>query len=300
VHNHHLCLSHGAYCAPGILLCTIVHDTACLSVCWVAQMAHSNLLLDERHRVIRERLAVDGRVIAADLARELGTSEDTIRRDLRELASLGECRRVYGGALSISPASGFFAERPTQDVDGKVALAREAAKLAAPGQIVFLAAGSTNLVIARTLPNDANMTVVTNAPAVALAVLGRTGFEVILVGGVMDVRAGAALGAQAVRDVSGMAPDICFVGACAVDPKLGVRAFGFEDAVFKRALLERSHVVVVASTNDELSTSAPFEVMPAADIDHLIVEHDAPAKLLSFFEQVGVRVHRSLAAEDKR
>jgi DeoR/GlpR family transcriptional regulator of sugar metabolism len=96
----------------------------------------------------------------------------------------------------------------------------------------------------------------------------------------MDVRAGAALGAHTVRDVSGMAPDICFVGACAVDPKLGVQAFGFEDAVFKRALLERSRVVVVASTNDKLSTSAPFEVMPAADIDHLILEHDAPTELL--------------------
>jgi DeoR/GlpR family transcriptional regulator of sugar metabolism len=145
-------------------------------------MAQSNLLLDERHRVIRERLALDGRVLAADLARELGTSEHTIRRDLRELAALGACRRVYGGALSISPASGTFAERPTQDVDRKAALAREAAKLVTPGQIVFLDAGSTNLAIARTFPNDANMTVVTNAPAIASAVLGRTGFEVILVG----------------------------------------------------------------------------------------------------------------------
>jgi DeoR/GlpR family transcriptional regulator of sugar metabolism len=266
----------------------------------ISQMAQPNLLLDERHRVIRDRLAVDGRVLANDLARDLGTSEDTIRRDLRELASLGCCRRVYGGALSISPASGTFAERQTQDVDRKAALAREAAKLAAPRQIVFLDAGSTNLAIARALPNDANMTVVTNAPAIASAVLGRTGFEVILIGGVMDVRAGAALGAQAVRDVSGMAPDICFVGACAVDTQLGVAAFGFEDAVFKRALLVRSRIVVVAATNDKLGTSAPFEVMPAADIDDLIVEHDAPTELLSFFEQIGVRVHRGSAAEDKR
>ena len=263
-------------------------------------MAQSNLLLDERHRLIRERLAVDGRVLAADLARDLGTSEDTIRRDLRELASLGCCRRVYGGALSISPASGTFAERQTQDVDRKAALAREAAKLAAPGK-------SSSWTPARPTSRSRGpfrtmqiMTVVTNSPAIASAVLGRTGFEVILIGGVMDIRAGAALGAQAVRDVSGMAPDICFVGACAVDPQLGVGAFGFEDAVFKRAVLERSRIVVVAVTNDKLGTSAPFEVMPAADIDHLIVEHDAPTELLSFFEQVGVRVHRSSAAEAER
>src|SRR5271154_4068492 len=123
-------------------------------------MSLPNLLLDERHRLIRVRLAAEGRVLAADLARDLGTSEDTIRRDLRELASLGECRRVYGGALSISPASGTMAERQTQDIDRKAALAREGAKLVVPGQIVFLDAGSTNLAIARALPNDANTTVV--------------------------------------------------------------------------------------------------------------------------------------------
>src|ERR1700729_2455516 len=130
-------------------------------------MSQPNLLLDARHRLIRKRLASEGRVLAADLARDLGTSEDTIRRDLRELAALGACRRVYGGALSISPASGTFAERQTQDNDRKAALAREAAKLAAPGQIVFLDAGSTNLAIAWAPPHGAQMTLVTKSPAIA-------------------------------------------------------------------------------------------------------------------------------------
>jgi hypothetical protein len=40
--------------------------------------------------------------------------------------------------------------------------------------------------------------------------------------------------------------------------------------------------------------------MPAADIDHLIVEHDASTELLSCFEQAGVRVRRSSAAEAER
>ncbi|KTQ76027.1 DeoR faimly transcriptional regulator, partial [Aureimonas ureilytica] len=53
----------------------------------------------ERHGRIRERLSLEGRVLASELARDFGVSEDTIRRDLRELASAGLCRRVYGGAL---------------------------------------------------------------------------------------------------------------------------------------------------------------------------------------------------------
>jgi DeoR/GlpR family transcriptional regulator of sugar metabolism len=74
-------------------------------------MPSLNLLPDERHGVIRKRLSLGERVLAVEMARELGASEDTIRRDLRELASLGVCQRVYGGALPVSPASGSFSAR---------------------------------------------------------------------------------------------------------------------------------------------------------------------------------------------
>src|SRR5471030_3483486 len=113
----------------------------------------SNLLLpEERHRAIRDRLAAEGRVLAIDLAQELRTSEDTIRRDLRELAALGVCRRVYGGALPVSPASGPIATRENEFPESKAALAREAVKLVSAGQFIFLDAGTTNLAIARALP----------------------------------------------------------------------------------------------------------------------------------------------------
>jgi DeoR/GlpR family transcriptional regulator of sugar metabolism len=195
--------------------------------------------------------------------------------------------------LPISPASGTLAERQHHDTDRKAALAHAAIKLVAPGDVVFLDAGSTNLAIARALPTGANLTVLTNTPAIALAILGRVGFEVILVGGILDVRAGAALGAQAVRDVRRIAADICFVGACAADARNGIRAYGFEDAVFKRALVEAGRVVAVVATNEKLGTTAPFEVASAADIDHLVVEADAPASLLMQFEEIGTRVHRA-------
>ena len=58
---------------------------------------------EERRRLLLHRLSVDGRLIAADLARELRISEDTIRRDLRELAAAGLVQRVHGGALPPSP-----------------------------------------------------------------------------------------------------------------------------------------------------------------------------------------------------
>lgn len=124
-------------------------------------MSISELLLGERQTRIQDRLARTGRVIAAELAEELGVSEDTIRRDLREMASAGLCRRVYGGALQMTPAAPFT-ERVGVDVERKEALARAIVPLIPVGSTVFLDAGSTNLAVARALPSDANLTVATD------------------------------------------------------------------------------------------------------------------------------------------
>ena len=110
------------------------------------------LLLGERQDLIRARLDLSGRVIAAELAQELGVSEDTIRRDLREMAASGLCRRVYGGALRMTHASTTMNERMAIAGERKAALARTAAGLIPAGATVFLDAGSTNVALARALP----------------------------------------------------------------------------------------------------------------------------------------------------
>ena len=71
--------------------------------------APSRLLSAERRQAILDALARDGKVVAARLVEELGVSEDTVRRDLRELAALGLVHRVHGGALPPAPQPGSFA-----------------------------------------------------------------------------------------------------------------------------------------------------------------------------------------------
>jgi DeoR/GlpR family transcriptional regulator of sugar metabolism len=250
-------------------------------------------LPDERQQVILERLVRRGRVLAGDLAREFRTSEDTIRRDLREMAAAGKCRRVYGGALPLSPASGPLAARRTEAPEREAALGRAAAALARPGQVVFFDAGSTNAAIARALPAGLVVTVVTNAPDIAAALAGRPGLELIVIGGRVDPRSGAALGARALRDAGEIRVDLAFLGACAVDVRAGVAAFDAEEAEFKRLIAERAKVVVAAVTTDKLGTSAPFAVAPTSRLTHLVVEADAPERALAPLRRAGVRVHRA-------
>ena len=106
--------------------------------------------LTERLRDIEARLERDGRVVAAELARLYETSEDTIRRDLRALAADGPCRRVYGGALAASPASGPVSAR-AQGAGGEGGARGGAGGAGRAGDDVFIDAGSTTLACAERL-----------------------------------------------------------------------------------------------------------------------------------------------------
>ncbi|WP_323120088.1 DeoR/GlpR family DNA-binding transcription regulator [Burkholderia alba] len=244
------------------------------------------LLPDERERLILARLRTQGRVLAAELAAELGTSEHTIRRHLRDLTDAGHCRRVYGGALLISPADRPVADRLHENVARKAALATTAASIVRPGQLLLLDAGTTNIAIAAALPDNASLTVVTNSPRACAQLIDRPGFDVILIGGRVGRQAGGAVGSTALLQVQQIKADLCFLGACALDPVEGIAAFDAEDAELKRAMIQASSLVAVAMTSEKLMTSAPFVVAPAAAIDTLIVEAGLAEKRVAELKKV--------------
>ena len=101
------------------------------------------MLTTHRKQQILSILKLQGQVIAKEVSQDMGVSEDTIRRDLREMAQEGLLQRVHGGALPASPAIVDFAGRELITADGKVAIGRAAAKLIQPGQVVMLDGGTT-------------------------------------------------------------------------------------------------------------------------------------------------------------
>src|ERR1700753_119617 len=109
------------------------------------------MLTQQRKSHILDLLRRDGQVVAKSLSAELSLSEDTIRRDLRELARDGLLQRVHGGALPASAATVDFSGRQQVAPDEKVAIGRAAAALVQPGQVVFIAGGTTAVQMARHL-----------------------------------------------------------------------------------------------------------------------------------------------------
>ncbi|SHM19976.1 transcriptional regulator, DeoR family [Rhodanobacter sp. OK091] len=259
----------------------------------MAKVNPAEMLPQERQQWILDRLRQSGRVVAVELATEFAVSEDSVRRDLRELAAQGLCKRVYGGALPLSAVVAPLKQRRQEHAGRKLALGRKAATLVRQGQVVLIDAGSTNAAIAAALPRDFGLTVITNAPDIAQILLEREGFEILLIGGRIDARIGAAVGAQAVQEMQRVRADICFPGACAVDAIGGLWGFDSEEVLLKRAMVEASGETVVVATSDKLGTVATHRVAGIDEVQHLVVEHDAGRALRAAFAARGVSVHRA-------
>jgi len=252
--------------------------------------ASGDALPEERQREILRRLTRHGRVVAAQLAAVFAVSEDSIRRDLRELAARGLCRRVYGGAIPIGADLPPISLRRGLHMEAKLLLARSAARLVRSGQTILIDAGSTNSAIADALPDQMGLTIVTTAPDIAQRLMDRQGFEILLIGGRIDKRAGAAIGAQAVLEIRRVRADLCFPGVCAIDPDTGVWDVDSEEAIIKRALIESSGETAVVVTSDKIWACAAHHIIAADQIDHLVLEHDVAAAVRAAFEAKSVSV----------
>ncbi|MFC5740912.1 DeoR/GlpR family DNA-binding transcription regulator [Dyella tabacisoli] len=258
-----------------------------------AKVNAAEALPQERQQWILDRLRSHGRVVAAELSVEFEVSEDSIRRDLRELAAQGLCKRVYGGALPPPAIATPLKQRRHEHAGRKLALARKAVTLVRQGQVLLIDAGSTNAAIASALPEHFGLTVVTNAPEIAQILLEREGFEILLIGGRINPRIGAAVGAQALQEIQRVRADLCFPGACAIDAGSGLWGFDSEEVLLKRAMIEASGETIIAVTHDKLGATATHRVAGIADVQHLVVEHDVDRAARAAFTARSVTVHRA-------
>jgi DeoR/GlpR family transcriptional regulator of sugar metabolism len=246
------------------------------------------MLTAERRQVILTRLERDGKVVASELVDALGVSEDTVRRDLRELASGGLVQRVHGGALLPAPASVSFAQRLQVAPEAKAHLAEAALPLLAGANVVLLDGGTTALELARRLPPDRACTVVTNAPPVAAALAAHPCADVVLIGGRMLKDSQTTVGAEAVEALRQVRADVCVLGICSVDAELGITTSHQEEAHVKRAMVAASAEVIALATADKLQTASPWVVAPVADLTHLVT--DAGEDVTAPYAAAGVSV----------
>jgi DeoR/GlpR family transcriptional regulator of sugar metabolism len=248
------------------------------------------MLTDERRALILARLQSAGRVLATDLSAELDVSQDTIRRDLRELDEAGLLRRVHGGALPRHGRAEPYPERARQQPAAKASIARRAAQLARDGQVIVLDGGTTTLEVARALPDALRASVVTGSPPIAVALADHDGLEVTVVGGTLRPRGMVTVGADAVESLLAIRADIVFLGVCGLHPEIGVSTNDIEERHVKAAMIDGAASVVALADHDKLGTAMPFVVAPLREVTHLVTDARAGDAALEPYRALGIEV----------
>jgi DeoR/GlpR family transcriptional regulator of sugar metabolism len=230
------------------------------------------MLVSERRDLLLARLRTDGKLIARDLALELGISEDSIRRDLRDLAALGLCQRVYGGAMPASPALADYAARTGVEPDSKHSVASHAVELIRPGHRVILDGGTTTLAVARALPPTLQATVITHSPTIAAALVPHPTVEILLLGGRIYKHSAVACGAATVEAASGITADLFLLGVTGVHADHGLTTGDPEEAAMKRALAARAAETYVLASAEKLGAVSAYKVLNIAEVSGIVTE----------------------------
>lgn len=247
------------------------------------------MLTEERKQRIMDTLRQDGRVVAKRFAAAVGTSEDTIRRDLRELAREGLLQRVHGGALPASKAVQDLNARGSVSTAEKAAIGRAAAAMIQPGQVVFLDGGTTALQIARNIATGLAATVVTHSPTIAVALADHAA-EVILIGGRLFRHSMVTVGAAARDEIARIRADIYFMGVTGVHAEVGLTTGDAEEAAIKRAILHASGETVVLASPEKLGAASSFLVAPLADASTVLTTDSVAPALLAPFARAGLTI----------
>ncbi len=247
------------------------------------------MLKRERQAYIIQQINIHNKVLSSDLSVQLDVSEDTIRRDLQELAEEGKLLKVHGGALSKS--FHFTIENSNiYSLPEKKSIAYKAIQLIRDGMLVLLSGGTTIRQLVKALPPELNATFITVSVPIALELLEHPNCEVIFLGNKLLKHAQMSVGAEVVQRLAGIKADLCILGTNSIDAIDGITDLDWEIIEVKRAMINSAQKTVSLAIAEKLNTVQRLQVCKPEEIDILITELDPADPFLQPYRAKGIIV----------
>jgi DeoR/GlpR family transcriptional regulator of sugar metabolism len=247
------------------------------------------MLKKVRQGYIIQQINIHNKVLSSDLCVQLNVSEDTVRRDLQELADEGKLIKVHGGALS--PSFHFTLEsNATYSLPGKKCIVDKAIKLIQDGMLVLLLGGTTVRQMVKSLPNGLTATFITVSIPIALELLEHPNCEVIFIGNKLSKNAQMSVGAEVIDRLDQIKADICFLGANSIDANFGITDIEWEIIEVKKAMMKCAHKTVALTIAEKLNTVQRLQVCKPEDIDILITELEPDDPALAAYREKGITI----------
>jgi DeoR/GlpR family transcriptional regulator of sugar metabolism len=248
------------------------------------------MLKRERQAFILHQVNLHNKVLCTDLSRLMQVSDDTIRRDLQELADEGKLIKVHGGALSPSFNQGHQASEDIYSYTQKRIIARKAISLIKDGMFVLTGGGTTIIEMARALPKELKATFITGSIPVVFEYMNHPNIEVIVIGDKVSKNSKITAGPEAVSKIRQLRADLCILGINALNIENGVSDNDWEIVQLKRAMIESSNKLICLTIAEKINTQQPLQVCKCQSIDTLITERDPDDSLLQPYAQLGIQI----------
>lgn len=258
-----------------------------------AQMnKNDSYLKAERHYQIQVLINERNRATVQELSTFFGVSEATIRRDLEELDNQGFVRRTHGGAVRAvtAPKEPPMMLRMTENLEEKIRIGKAAVGLIEHGDTIFLGSGTTVLEVARHLPAEIKLTVITNSLPVVNELATHAGIDLIIIGGILRQSELSMVGHVAEQAVREFRADRVFLGMYAVDVTCGFTNDYAEEISTDRAILNMAPQVIILADHSKFGRVSSMLVAPVTAAQILITDVATPQTALEELRALGVEV----------
>lgn len=248
------------------------------------------MLKRERQAYILHQVNLHNKVLSADLSQHINVSDDTIRRDLQELAEAGKLIKVHGGALSPSFHYGHHTSKEVYSYSQKKAIAEKAASLIKDGMFVLTGGGTTIIELARVLPPQLQATFISGSIPAIFEYMNHPNIEVIAIGDKISKNSKITVGLEAISKIRQIKADLCILGINAINMDNGVSDNDWEVVQIKKAMIESAQKLVCLTIAEKINSQQPIQVCEIKNIDTLITELPPDDPILEPYIKAGIRV----------
>jgi DeoR family transcriptional regulator of aga operon len=226
-----------------------------------------------------------GFVRSSELSDIFGVSTVTIRQDLDFLGNQGLLQKTYGGAIANGEPTldSEFSQRAMDHADQKQKIGARAASIIKPGETILLDAGSTTIEIAKRLPENADLTVVTCAINVAMEAVKRVGVSVVLCGGALNSRTLSVSGPYVDQALEYFHADRLFLATYSVSIDKGLGERNFSGAQTKRSLLQSAQQITLVCDSSKFGATSPVVIASLDVVQRVITDGGVPQEYIDFF-----------------
>ncbi|TKC65206.1 DeoR/GlpR transcriptional regulator [Pedobacter hiemivivus] len=245
---------------------------------------------EERHKLIMREINLHNKVLSADLSTLLNISDDTVRRDLKELAETGKLLKVHGGAASKSFVSPFNTQNEVYALNEKKKIAEKTLKLIKNEMVILTEGGTTILELAKMIPENLKVTFFTISPQVAITLSDHSNLEVITIGGKLNKNANLHVGASVINQLVDIKVDLCLLGANAFSSEEGLTDMDWDIVQVKKAIIRSSKKTAVLSISEKLNTAQRIRICDPNHISYLITELPPESPLLANYRNDNLKL----------